>query len=91
MAAQHAMNVLATKIRLALSLTASFPGELRISPIKDFLQAAHDALELTTIAHQFRLSACRLLFSHMSILIVVMTEPLFASCAFPHVEAVPFE
>ena len=71
------MNVMATKFGLVLDPPASFPGELHISPVEEFLWAAHDVLELTAIAHELRLSASTLIFCHMPVVIVLTTEPLF--------------
>ena len=77
------MNVPATKLGLVLDPPASFPGELHILPKEDFLQATHDALELTAITHKLRLSAGTPLFSHVPVIIVMMTGLLLASRAFP--------
>ena len=65
-----------------LNPTASFLGELHISPVEDSLQAAHDVLELTAVTRELRSSTGTLLFSHVPVVIVMRPEPLLASQAF---------
>ena len=73
------------KLGLVLNPPASFQGEPHIPSTEEFLQAAHDVFELATIAHKLRLSAGTLLLGHVSVVMIVMTEFLLASCTFPMV------
>ena len=85
MAAQCVMNVPAIELGMALNPPASFPRELHISLIEDFLQAAHNVFELTVLTHDLRSSSGTWLLINMPVISVVVTEPLLAPGAFPMV------